>query len=89
MELYIFYLWSSGIEYRSISKYIFFIGDFIKGVLKLCSIFEKLCNIYLDSCSESCSESKLEIYNIIKDYKNKLIRSIITAESLYIHTWTK
>ena len=85
MELYIFYLWSSGIEYRNISKYIFFIGDFIKGVLKLCSIFEKLCNIYL----EFGSESKLEIYNIIKDYKNKLIRSIITAESLYIHTWTK
>ena len=78
-ELYLYYLWASGTEYRDLNFIDFYIGDFIKGVLKLCTIFEKLLIIY--------SKYDLVIYNIIKDYRIKLIRSVITPESLYIHTY--
>lgn len=79
LEIYIYYLWSEGVEYRSISNYITFIGDFSKGVIKLCNILEKLVLIY--------ETYNIEIYNIIKDYRDKLIRGVITCESLYIHLW--
>jgi superfamily II RNA helicase len=76
--LYVYYLWASGAEYREICGiYDFYIGDFTKDILKLCSILEKLCIVY--------SEYDLKIYSIIKDYRNKLIRSIVTTESLYIN----
>lgn len=78
--IYPYYLWASGADYRILKSSVAnmnYIGDFIKDVLKLANILEKMCEIY--------AEYNLKIYSVIKDYRNKLIRSYTVPESLYVH----
>ena len=73
----LFYNWAKGISFRDLYTVADFCeGTFIKDVLKLNNILEKMAIIYEDT--------NLYLHNIIVNHRQKLIRDTVIPESLYV-----
>lgn len=70
------YKWSKGVDYKDLN-YDNYIGNFIKDVLKLDNVISTLEILCLNL-------EKVDLYNKLTQIHSKLLRDIVTSESLYI-----
>jgi superfamily II RNA helicase len=71
------YLWAKGCKYSIIKPYNNYDGNFIKNILRIVNIIRNLVNIYI-------SLSNTNVLNKLYNFEEKLIRDVVTVDSLYL-----
>ena len=71
------YLWAKGCKYINIKPFNNYDGNFIKNILRIVNIIRNLINIFTFL-------KNTEILNKLYNFEEKLIRDIVTIDSLYL-----
>ena len=71
------YLWAKGCTYNVIKPFNLYDGNFIKNILRIVNMIRTLINIYTHL-------SNTTVLNKLYNFEEKLIRDIVTVDSLYL-----